>query len=294
MLIASANDAAATLAVGIAGSSAAFVAAMNQRASQLGLAATHYSNPIGLDAPRNFSSAADLVRLTELLRRNAFFRRTVALPSARLAGGERTRTIDNTDNLVGAYPFVTGVKTGHTPGAGYVLVGSATRGGVTVLSAVIGDPTPAARDADTLALLRYGLARYRRVVLVRAGLALASARVRYRESDRIALVGARSAFAVVRRGELPAFAVRAPRTLTGPLRAGAAVGTVTVRLRGRVVAAVPLLTAAPVPAVPWSERALDFAVKPGTLGGLALLVAGGAGLTALRRRRSRTAAELPS
>ena len=47
-------------------------------------------------------------------------------------------------------------RRGHTSRAGYVLVGSATRGGITVISAVLGDPSEAARDVDSLALLRYG------------------------------------------------------------------------------------------------------------------------------------------
>ena len=55
------------------------------------------------------------------------------------------------------------MKTGHTSTAGYVLVGSATRNGVTVVSAVLGDPSEAARDADSLALLRYGLDRYHKL-----------------------------------------------------------------------------------------------------------------------------------
>ena len=61
-------------------------------------------------------------------------------------------------------PAVDGVKTGYTSEAGYVLVGSATgSNGAQVVSVVLGEPSEAARDADTLALLRYGLAQYRRV-----------------------------------------------------------------------------------------------------------------------------------
>ena len=61
LLIVSANDAAVTLANDIAGSQKAFVRMMNRRARELGLHDTHYANPVGLDAPGNYSSAADLV-----------------------------------------------------------------------------------------------------------------------------------------------------------------------------------------------------------------------------------------
>jgi D-alanyl-D-alanine carboxypeptidase (penicillin-binding protein 5/6) len=291
MLIESANDAAQTLALGTAGSVPAFVAQMNQRAAELGLRHTHYANPIGLDAPGNFSSAADLATLALRLRRSAFFRRTVALRSARLQTGDHPRTVDNRNDLVGNYRIVTGIKTGHTPLAGYALVGSATRGGVDVVSVVLRDPSAAVRDADTLALLRYGLDQYRREPIVSRDRVLARARVRYREDDRIELVPARTVARVLRVGERPTLTVRAPRKLEGPLPAGAVAGTITVRLRGRVVSRVPLVTAAPVPKVGWGERALDFAFKPGTLAGLGLLAAGGVGIALLLRRR-RAAAQV--
>ena len=150
LLLPSANDAAATLAQGVAGSRARFVRMMNRRARQLGLSDTHYSNPVGLDVGRNYSSAADLVTLARRLRRDAFFRHTTNLVQARLRSGNHPRTVVNRDDLVAKYRFINGVKTGHTNKAGYVLVGSGTKNGVTVISAVLGDPTEGARDADTL------------------------------------------------------------------------------------------------------------------------------------------------
>jgi D-alanyl-D-alanine carboxypeptidase (penicillin-binding protein 5/6) len=294
LLLESANDAAATLAVGTAGSREAFVHAMNERARALGLRDTSFANPIGFDDPANRSTAADLVRLARRLRANPFFRRTVALRAARLHTGTRPRVVDNRNDLVGAQPWVDGVKTGHTTGAGYVLVGSATRGGVTVLSAVLGDPSQAARDADTLALLRYGLSQYRRVAILRPDRVVAGAKVKYRDEDRIELVPARPLVRVLRRGERPVVSVSAPRELKGPMPRGAVAGSVTVRLRGRVAARVPLVTAQPVPKVSLAERAVDLVLKPGTLA-LVLLaaVAAAVAVTAARRRR-RAREEVPA
>ena len=160
-LLPSANDAAATLAAGTMGSRKAFVAEMNRRAAALGLRDTHYTTPIGLDDAGNYSSARDLAKLAVTLRGYEFFRRTTDLPSATLRSGSRKRTVFNRNTLVRRVPVVNGVKTGHTNRAGYVLVGSATRDGVTVVSVVLGEPGERARDADSLALLRYGLDGYR-------------------------------------------------------------------------------------------------------------------------------------
>lgn len=160
LLLPSGNDAAIALAVGVAGSEQAFVELMNRRAQQLGMTGTRYGNPIGLDAGTR-STATDLVILTRQLRRHAFFRATVAARSVTLGSGAVPRTLQNSNRLLGGTLAVDGVKTGHTRAAGYVLVGSATRGDAAVVSVVLGTGSEQERDAATLALLRYGLRRLR-------------------------------------------------------------------------------------------------------------------------------------
>jgi len=160
LLVASGNDAAVALAHAVAGSEAAFVELMNERARQLGMRDTSYGNPIGLDDGTR-SSAADLVTVTRALRRHPFFRATVATPQVTLESGAWRRTLHNTNRLLGGSLAVDGVKTGHTNAAGYVLVGSATRGGRTVISVVLGARSEDDRDEATTRLLRYGLKRLR-------------------------------------------------------------------------------------------------------------------------------------
>ena len=62
----------------------------------------------------------------------------------------------NRNDLVGRYPWIDGVKTGHTLDAGYVLVASGQRDGMALISAVLGTDSATSRDANTLALLDYG------------------------------------------------------------------------------------------------------------------------------------------
>jgi D-alanyl-D-alanine carboxypeptidase (penicillin-binding protein 5/6) len=287
LLLASANDAAATLAVRIAGSERAFVRMMNARARRLGLKDTHYANPVGLDEEGNYSTASDLVKLALVLRRNAFFRETTDRPRATLRSGSHRRTILNRNSLVREVPAVNGVKTGHTSRAGYILVGSATRDGVTVLSAVLGDPSEAARDADSLALLRYGLGRYHRVTAVRKGAQLASVKLSYRD-EHVALVAAREVKRTARRGERLAVTVSGlPKEVDGPLAEGAAVATAVVRQRGRVVARVPLVTDRAVSAASATQRLKDFLGRGVTLVLLAAFLGGSLLLVLLRRRAVR-------
>jgi D-alanyl-D-alanine carboxypeptidase (penicillin-binding protein 5/6) len=287
LLLASANDAAATLAARVGGSQRAFVALMNRRARQLGLTHTQYANAIGLDDPSNHSSAEDLVKLTLILRRNAFFRAVTDLPRATLRTGAHPRTILNRNLLVRAVPEVNGVKTGHTSSAGYILVASATKAGVTVISVVLDEPSEAARDSDSLALIRYGLARYHRVTPVRARQPFATIKLAHRD-QRAQLVAARTVVRTARRGEKLAIRVLdVPHELDGPLPAGSRVGTIEVRWRGRTVASVPLVTRAAISEASLWQRSDDLLSRTLTVVILSALALASLQLVLLRRRAVR-------
>ena len=283
LLLESANDAAATLATGISGSVDSFVADMNERADELGLDDTSYANPIGFDDPQQYSTASDLAALAIKLLRRPRFARVVDTPEAELHSGARPRTVENRNTLIAEYPFVSGVKTGHTLGAGYVLVGAAKgRGGARVVSVVMGEPSEAGRDADTLALLRWGLARFKRVRVVEADRTMARADVEYRD-ERIRLVPARGAVLTLRDGERVRRRVNAPEELEGPLPAGERVGSVSVFVEGQHVRRIPLVTATDVPGAGTLHVLLsDLGVPLTVFIVLAILL--GAALVALRLR----------
>jgi serine-type D-Ala-D-Ala carboxypeptidase (penicillin-binding protein 5/6) len=247
LLLESANDAAETLAEGISGSREAFVEEMNARAAELGLEHTSYANPVGLDETGNHSSARDLANLARVLLRRPRFARIVDMPEAELESGARPRVVDNRNDLISAYPWVSGVKTGYTANAGNVLVGAADGpGGARVISVVLGEPTESARNSETLALLRWGLTRFQRVRVLDPRRMVAQADIEYR--DGIArLVPRRGAVLTIRQGQRVRRRSNAPDELEGPLGAGARVGTVTVLLDGRPVRRVALVTAERVP-----------------------------------------------
>ena len=283
LLLESANDAAVTLAEGISGSREAFVAEMNERAAELGLDDTSYANPIGLDDPANYSTARDLATLSVRLMRRPRFRRIVDMAEAELESGERPRVVDNRNGLVARYPWVTGIKTGHTILAGDVLVGSARgRSGARVISVVLGEPSEQARDADTLVLLKWGLGRFHRVRAVDPGRPLARADIEYRD-ERAELVPRRPAVVLVREGERVRRRVRAPEELEGPIPAGRRVGSVTVLVDGSPVRRIPLVTAADVPGAGTLRVLTSIVGVPLTLlAALAILLA--AVLVAIRIR----------
>jgi serine-type D-Ala-D-Ala carboxypeptidase (penicillin-binding protein 5/6) len=287
LLLESANDAAAAIAENLSGSREAFVAEMNVRAEELGLENTSYANPIGLDDPANYSTARDLATLTRLLLERPRFARIVDMPVAELESGAISRVIDNRNTLVASTPWVTGVKTGHTMNAGYVLVGSAKgRGGAEVISVVLGEPSEPARDADTLELLTWGLGQFRRVQVLDPKRALARARIRYYEDDEARLVPRRGAVVTIRRGERVRRRVRAREELEGPLAAGARAGVVTVLVEGERVRRIALVTAAEVPEAGTLRVLTSVLGVPLTLLlGIAILLAAPIAVLLVRGRR---------
>jgi D-alanyl-D-alanine carboxypeptidase (penicillin-binding protein 5/6) len=110
----------------------------------------------------------------------------------------------------------------------------------------MGEPTEAARDADTLTLLRWGLARFNRVRVTPRGRTLARADVKYRD-EKARLVARRGVVVTVRDGQQLKRRVHAPDELEGPLEKGERVGSVTVLVDGRRVGRVALVTAEKVP-----------------------------------------------
>ena len=271
LLLPSASDAAVTLADAVSGSVPAFVQDMNRTARKLGLTDTSYANPVGLDDPDNYSTAHDLVTLASILMRNRLFAQIVNTPAATLSSGDHPRTVTSRNTLLGQEPWVDGVKTGHTLDAGYVLVGSGKRGSTTLISAVLGTPSEYARDQSTLELLDYGFSLYHPVEQVTRGEEIASPKLDYR-SDRLPLVAARPITVTVREGQRVGTRVRAPDEVSGDVRKGEPLGSVTVTVDGERAAVTPLVAAHAVGAATTLDKVKSAVLNPIVLVGLAAIV----------------------
>ncbi|MFY9489196.1 MAG: D-alanyl-D-alanine carboxypeptidase family protein [Solirubrobacterales bacterium] len=282
LLLESANDAADTLAVGAAGSRGAFVAAMNRRARELGLGKTIFGNPIGLDNPRTVSTASDLAKLTRAAMKEPRFADIVRRRRATLRSGDKVRRIGNRNTLVGKYRYVDGVKTGHTNRAGYLLVGSATKRDARVISVVMGAPSIAARDRDSLKILRFGREFFKPVDAVSKSRQLIKLPVKLQDVTAAVYPRRNIGFALAD-GERYAVTLRAPEELEGPLAAGTRVGTATVTRNGKQVAQTAVTIRDAIEEPPIGAVVLDFLRRMlPLLAGLAIVFM--LGLIFLRRR----------
>lgn len=253
LILRSGNDAAYDLARAAAGSERRFVSQMNRYAAALGLADTHYANPIGFDQPGNHSSAADLATLTRRLLAIPAFARIAASRSAVLRSVRPPRRISTINELLSMAPWVNGVKTGHTFGARYVLVGSGRREGVELIAVVVGAETDEERFGDALELLEYGFSGYRKRVPIHLGQTLAEPSIAY-SGGHLKLRAARAVAVGVRPGQRTSVSVRAPGEVRGPIRRGTGLGTAVVRVDGLRAASVPLLASRAVPKASTFER----------------------------------------
>jgi D-alanyl-D-alanine carboxypeptidase (penicillin-binding protein 5/6) len=230
-LIQSANDAADALALSVAPDFPSFAHLMNEQAAVLGLTDSHFVRPDGLDAPGEYSSAADVTKLARTLMHTRFIRETVGEETDTIAGG---RTLHTWDDLLSLYPPTLGVKTGHTSKAGWCQVAAARGRGVTVYATLLGSPTRSERNLDLESLLIWGLGQFRVVPAVNTGRAYAEVRVPYGRAP-LSLVASKPLLAVARLGRPLTQTVTAPAVASLPVREGDVLGRVEIRAGGRVV-----------------------------------------------------------
>ena len=235
-LIQSANDAANALALHVSGSVPAFAVLMNRKAAQLGLRDTHFVRPDGLDVAGHVSSARDVTKLARVAMNNPTVRSLVRLRSAEAAG----RHLFTWNDLLGHFPGLIGVKTGHTSAAGWSQVAAARGRGLTVYATILGAPTRSSRNADLSELLAWGLSRYRVVPVVQEGRVYARATLPYGKAP-VALVASRPALKVVRIERQLVERIVAPMSLELPVRKGQRVGVVRVYDGRKLLATRPLV-----------------------------------------------------
>ncbi len=155
--IISANDACILLAEHIAGSEEMFVQKMNERAEELGLSNTHFTNSHGLHDSEQYMSPIDIAHLAN------YFIRTQPEISALQA--EKEWTFNNIrqynrNPLLGTFEGVDGIKTGYLPEAGWCLAASAERDGYRLIAVVMNSETETTRGVDAQVLLTHGYTNY--------------------------------------------------------------------------------------------------------------------------------------
>ncbi len=227
---------------------------MNRKAKSLGLTATHFENPHGLDQIGHVSSARDLTTLLSAALEIPFIRAWSTRSTATIAGG---RLLTSTDDLIGKYPLL-GAKTGHTNDAGWSQVAAVKRGGVRITASLLGARSEEQRNAELGSLLTWGLAQYHRVRAIDEARVYGLAATGYGRPV-VRLVPARSVLRTVRVDRPLVERVVVSSSLASPVAAGERAGEVRVFAGGRLIARTPLVAANAVPAVGFSGKVRWYA-----------------------------------
>jgi len=257
LMLESANDAAAAIAISVAGDIPTFAEKMNETARRLGLTNTHFTNPHGLDDEEHYTTAYDLALLTRYALENEDFRRIVSTRKATipLCGAEGTRVLVNHNRLLRVYDGAIGVKTGYTRRCGRCLVSAAERDGVRMIAVTLNAPDDW-RDHE--AMLDYGFSQYTLCTLAEAGEIAVTIPCLGGVPSSVSASNAETASAVLRKTHgAVTVTVEADHHLCAPVAAGETVGTVHFSCDGREIARCALTARTSSDAIPPRRSLFD-------------------------------------
>lgn len=243
MMLQSANDAAAAIAIAVSGSIEAFAELMNAKAAELGLCDTHFENPHGLDGKEHYTTAYELAKIAAYALENEVFARIVSTVKYTIPATELSpaRTLVNHNRLLRENDDIIGVKTGYTKKCGRTLVSAARRDGITLVCVTLCDGDD---WRDHRALLDYGFELYSREIVCREGEFTVSVPVTGGETAEVACKNRDALYAVLKKshGEISTKA-ELPHFIYAGMKKGSLVGKVRFFEGGREIGALSLYLA---------------------------------------------------
>ena len=252
--VVSANDCAVALGEAIAGSEEAFVEKMNARAAELGMNDTHFCNATGLPAEGHVTSAHDIALMSrELILNHPKIREYTTIWMDTLRGGESQ--LVNTNKLIRFYEGATGLKTGSTDAARYCLSATAEREGMELIAVIMKGETSEKRFEDAKALLNHGFSTYTlKNVTPQAPLAPIPVELGTQATCQPVLGGGTALLLEKAQAGSLQQSVEIVESLTAPVAAGDALGTLTVTTaEGQSIAVIPIVAGENVPRLTFSQ-----------------------------------------
>ena len=256
MIIQSANDACIVLAEAIAGNEAEFGKRLTERARQIGLSKSTFTNSNGLPDPDEQVTSRELAKLARHI--------ILTYPDFYKLFGEKEFTWNNIrqqnrNPLLGLVNGADGLKTGFTKEAGYGLVGSAVQDGVRLIVVINGAKTAKDRADDAKKLLEWGFHNFEARILFAEGQRIGSAKVYGGANGHVPLEAAGPVVVMVPKngGDRLIARVVYNGPVPAPIKVGQPIGNVKVWRNDSVVLEMPLHAAEPVAQGTLSQRAFD-------------------------------------
>ncbi len=256
MIIQSGNDSTVALAEKVAGNVEAFAQLMNEYAQKLGMNNTHFVNPTGLPDPTHLTTANDIVKMASAVIKS--FPEEYKIYSQKEFVWNNIRQA-NRNRLLWQDESVDGMKTGHTESAGYCLVASAKRGGMRLVTVLLGAESEKTRAQETQKLLNYGFRFYETHKLYQANQELQKIHVWQGEKEGLAIGTADAVYLTIQRGQYDNLkpVIEFQSEVIAPVSKGQVVGTLKVSLTDKELANIPLIAQEDIPQGGFFKRVLD-------------------------------------
>lgn len=239
IIVDSGNDACVAMAEHLGGSETGFTDIMNQRAQNLGMTNSHFTDSTGLPNPDHYTSAKDLAVLGRALIEN--------YPQYYHWYKQKWFTFNgirqpNRNRLLWRNSQVDGVKTGHTNDAGYCLVSSAKHENMRLLAVVLGSPTETARADDSERLINYGFRFFETHQLYKPGAAITELSLYKGQTDKISIGVNEAQYVTIPSGQYQRLSVttKVPKYVEAPLKKGDKIGELVVKFDNNIIANQPL------------------------------------------------------
>jgi len=248
MIVQSGNDSCVVLAEGLAGSEAAFVDLMNEKAKQLGLKNSHFNDVDGLPDPDHWMSARDLAILAQrTIEDFPEYYHYYSEKEFAFSGIEQ----GNRNPLLYTTPGTDGLKTGHTEEAGYSLTASVKRDNRRIILVIAGLPTMKARSEEGARLAEWAFREFNDYKLFAAGDRVDEADVWLGAAPKVPLVIDRDLTVTLPRRARKDMKVTVSydRPVPAPIRKGDPIGKLEVTAPDTPAIDVPLSAGADVPRI---------------------------------------------
>lgn len=243
----SANDASVALAEHIAGSEMTFVKMMNDKAKELGMDNSNFTNATGLPHEDNYVSAYDVAKMSRELLKHKKIHDWLTTYMDEIKVGkkkDKIQSLVNTNRLIIDYEGTTGIKTGSTNEAGFCLSASAKRGNLQLIAVVMGCETSKIRFEESIRLLDYGFANYDSIPIGKKNEVMAKVLVHKGKDEYIEAVLEKDGYILVPKGKDTNISkeIILPEFIESPVEQGEEIGYLIVNLDGKEVDKIRLIT----------------------------------------------------
>ena len=237
---------------------------MNKKAEELGLNNTHFVTPHGLDNEEHYTTALELALLTDYALKNEIFAKIVGAKTYTITVNGVSRTIINTNELLGSLNGVVGVKTGFTNMAGRCLVTETKRDATDIITVVLGADTKKYRTKDSIKLIEYAFKSFRKINIKQEAIEEFENWINI-NSGRFNIIKGKTNKIELKLGKFDKelisvkendidniqYYINTITTIKAPIRKDAKLGTLIIKLNDEIIDTVDILCSKELPKKDW-------------------------------------------